>query len=105
MAAYIRQADQVTLILSKSEADALRLFAEGAFDGELDVWPLPNVWLGVSAEDQQRADDRIPYLLDTPAAVRFVSSEPLLGPIDLHVPYAGAKVCGPCETPAVREDT
>jgi len=44
-------------------------------------WPLPNVWLGVSAEDQQRADERIPLLLQTPAAVRFVSAEPLLGPI------------------------
>lgn len=44
-------------------------------------WPLPNVWLGVSAEDQQRADERIPHLLRTPAAVRFVSAEPLLGPI------------------------
>lgn len=46
-------------------------------------WPLPNVWLGVSAENQQWADIRIPALLDTPAAVRFVSAEPLLGPIDL----------------------
>lgn len=46
-------------------------------------WPLPNVWLGVSAEDQRRADERIPDLLSTPAAVRFVSAEPLLGPIDL----------------------
>lgn len=46
-------------------------------------WPLPNVWLGVSAEDQARADERIPLLLDTPAAVRFVSAEPLLGPVDL----------------------
>jgi protein gp37 len=45
--------------------------------------PLPNVWLGVSAEDQKRADIRIPALLATPAAVRFVSAEPLLGPIDL----------------------
>lgn len=44
--------------------------------------PLPNVWLGVSAEDQQWADIRIPALLDTPAAVRFVSAEPLLGPIE-----------------------
>ncbi len=47
------------------------------------AWPLPNVWLGVSAEDQTRADERIPLLLQTPAAVRFVSCEPLLGPIDL----------------------
>jgi protein gp37 len=48
-------------------------------------WPLPNVWLGVSVEDQKTADERIPILLDTPAAVRFVSAEPLLGPI--HIPY------------------
>lgn len=47
-------------------------------------WPLPNVWLGVSAEDQQRSDERIPDLLATPAAVRFVSAEPLLGPIDFR---------------------
>ncbi|SHX95720.1 bacteriophage protein gp37 [Mycobacteroides abscessus subsp. abscessus] len=52
-------------------------------------WPLPNVWLGVSAEDQKRADLRIPALLDTPAAVRFVSAEPLLGPIDLHADPIG----------------
>jgi len=47
-------------------------------------WPLPNVWLGVTAEDQQRADERIPLLLLCSAAVRFVSCEPLLGPIDLR---------------------
>lgn len=46
-------------------------------------WPLPNVWLGVSTEDQARADERIPDLLATPAAVRFISAEPLLGAIDL----------------------
>lgn len=42
-----------------------------------------NVWLGVSVEDQARADERIPELLATPAAVRFISAEPLLGPIDI----------------------
>lgn len=47
-------------------------------------WPLPNVWLGVSVEDQRAADERIPLLLQTPAAVRFLSCEPLLGPVDLH---------------------
>lgn len=46
--------------------------------------PLPNVWLGVSVEDQQRADERIPDLLATPAAVRWLSCEPLLGPVDLR---------------------
>lgn len=44
--------------------------------------PLPNVWLGVSAEDQATAEERIPPLGQTPAAVRFVSAEPLLGAID-----------------------
>jgi protein gp37 len=51
-------------------------------------WPLPNVWVGVSVETQQWADIRVPALLDTPAAVRFLSCEPLLGPLDL-VPYLG----------------
>lgn len=45
--------------------------------------PLPNVWLGVSVENQQWADIRIPALVKTPAAVRFLSCEPLLGPVDL----------------------
>ncbi len=46
-------------------------------------WPLPNVWLGVSVENQATADERIPLLLQTPAVVRFISAEPLLGPVDL----------------------
>lgn len=49
-----------------------------------DAWPYPNVWLGVSVEDQHWADIRIPALLETPAAVRFLSCEPLLGPVDLQ---------------------
>ena len=49
-------------------------------------WPLPNVWLGVSVENQRWADARIPHLLASPAAIRFISAEPLLGPIDL-APY------------------
>lgn len=47
------------------------------------TWPLPNVWLGVSVENQAAADERIPELLATPAAVRFLSCEPLIGPVDL----------------------
>lgn len=50
--------------------------------------PLPNVWLGVTAENQEQADKRIPLLLDTPAAVRFLSAEPLLGALDVR-PYFG----------------
>lgn len=52
--------------------------------GGLAVWPLPNVWLGVSVEDQAAADERIPLLFQTPAAVRWVSAEPLLGPVSLR---------------------
>jgi len=48
-------------------------------------YTLPNVWLGVTAENQQRADERIPILLQIPAAVRFVSVEPMLGPVDLSL--------------------
>lgn len=54
-------------------------------DGGTLCAPLNNVWLGVSVEDQKRADERIPHLLKTPAAVRFLSCEPLLGPVDLPV--------------------
>ncbi|SMC01974.1 protein gp37 [Sulfobacillus thermosulfidooxidans DSM 9293] len=46
-------------------------------------WPPPNLWLGVSVEDQRWADERIPLLVTTPAAIRFVSGEPLLAPLDL----------------------
>ncbi|HUF02840.1 MAG TPA: DUF5131 family protein [Aridibacter sp.] len=46
-------------------------------------WPLPNVWLGVSCEDQETANERIPILLNIPAAVHWVSAEPLLGPLNL----------------------
>lgn len=46
-------------------------------------FPLPNVWIGVSVEDQPRADERILILLDTPAAIRWISAEPLLADIRL----------------------
>jgi protein gp37 len=51
---------------------------------------LPNVWLGVSVEDQERADMRVGHLLDTPAWVRWLSMEPLLGPVDLERADPGA---------------
>jgi len=52
--------------------------------------PVPNIWLGTSVEDQERANERIPHLLRTPAAVRFLSCEPLLGPVDLTGIYLDA---------------
>lgn len=55
------------------ESDAVKWTRDG----------LDNVWLGVSVENQHFADERIPTLLQTPAAVRFISAEPLLGPVDL----------------------
>lgn len=59
--------------------------------------PIHNIWLGVSVEDQATADERIPLLLDTPAAKRFISAEPLLGPVDLtpHL-WGKAKPCDEC---------
>lgn len=63
--------------------DAVRLFFDRSdFGSDTPMpWPLPNVWLGVSVEDQAAADERIPHLLRVPARVRFLSCEPLLGPV------------------------
>lgn len=66
------------------------------FDGPGRPWAsLPNVWLGVSVEDQAAADERIPHLLATPAAVRFLSCEPLLGPVDLTPYFRKLETSGP----------
>lgn len=69
---YVRQA----LLISKKLLNA--------YDAFEYHWPLPNVWLGVSVENQETANERIPHLLNTPAAVRFLSCEPLLGAINLN---------------------
>jgi protein gp37 len=79
---------EVEGIDGKALADPARFTIESCDDDRGCVgiparWPLPNIWLGVSAEDQARADERIPDLLATPAAVRWLSAEPLLGPVDL----------------------
>ena len=52
-------------------------------EGKPFSWPLPNVFCGVTAENQETANKRIPILLQIPAAVRFISVEPMLGPVDL----------------------
>jgi len=64
-----RMADIVARLVAECEKKGLR--------------KATNIWLGVSVETQKEADIRIPLLLQTPAAVRFVSCEPLLGPVDL----------------------
>jgi len=75
-------------------------------DWETDAlipWPLPNVWLGVSVENQHFADQRIPLLLDTPAAVRFISAEPLLEAIDINEYLEGREEHGtPFSDPPAR---
>ncbi|MCW7071886.1 MAG: phage Gp37/Gp68 family protein [Methanophagales archaeon] len=72
------------LVLTKRPQNALLWFHQ-IHNSDFGEWPpiLNNIWLGVTAENQQTADERIPLLLQIPAAVRFVSCEPLLGPIDL----------------------
>jgi len=71
--------------------DALSKFLQPPITEEVRVrirdnlWPLPNVWMGVSVEDQPRAEERLPLLGRIPAAVRFVSYEPALAGIDLGI--------------------
>jgi protein gp37 len=65
-----------------------------------DHYTPPNIWLGVTAENQEAADERIPWLLKTPAAVRFVSVEPMLGPVDLQKYLRHDPVLCGCESNA-----
>lgn len=74
--------DVIWQVLTKRAARMRDIVRMGAPGGLLRG----NIWLGVTAENQQRADERIPILLDTPAAVRFVSVEPCLSAVDLR-PY------------------
>jgi protein gp37 len=81
----IAKAQQHTFIILTKRPDRMLKFSRwmaGRDDISTAEWPR-NVWLGVSVENQQAADERIPLLLQTPAAVRFLSCEPLLGPVEL----------------------
>jgi protein gp37 len=77
------------LLLTKRPENMVRLAADLGWEGpysspRADSRPWPdNVWAGCTVEDQQRANERIPELLRVPAAVRFLSCEPLIGPVDL----------------------
>jgi protein gp37 len=87
MRKYLSTGDRVWKIFAAVRRFIDNEYREGSrfVDDETPFdWPLPNVWAGVSCEDQTRADECIPDLLATPAAVRFVSCEPLLGPVDLR---------------------
>jgi protein gp37 len=85
-AVMARTQEHTYQVLTK-RPERMRQFCQNWNSQDLAPWPMPNVWLGVSVEDQATAEERIPWLLETPAAVRFVSCEPLLGPIDLNVEY------------------
>jgi protein gp37 len=82
-------------ILTKRPA-RMKEFIEQYVPENLAPYPLPNVWLGVSVENQQAADERIPLLLQTSAAVRFLSCEPLLGPVNLEKYFDPSGLCGTC---------
>jgi protein gp37 len=80
------------IVAHKQEADFLLLTKRfrrlesimKAFYGTVDPTPIPNLWLGVTAGTQYSWNTAIPYLMRTPAAIRFVSMEPMLEPIDIH---------------------
>ncbi len=82
MARAHRHQFQVLTKRAERMRDLVPIFAERHTAPDGSGWPLPNVWLGVSVENQHFADERIPLLLQTPAAIRFVSYEPALGPVD-----------------------
>lgn len=67
-------------------------------------WPLPNVWLGVTVENQAAADERVPLLLQTPAALRFLSCEPLLEAVDLWPAFSVADANGELSGPRCKPD-
>lgn len=69
------------LVLTKRPENAVKWFG-GTSGAGLSAPALPNLWMGTTAEDQKRADERLPYLLQTPAAVHFVSYEPALEAVD-----------------------
>jgi protein gp37 len=87
----IKAPQHTYMILTKRPERMHEFFTDNSMGKQLAG--LPNVWLGVTAENQTRAEERIPILLQTPAAKRFVSCEPLLGPIDLSA-YIGTAFDG-----------
>lgn len=73
------------LLLTKRPENVVRLIEQAAGRDVLNFFERnPHVWFGVSVENQEQADKRIPHLLMVPARVRFLSMEPLLGPVSFH---------------------
>jgi protein gp37 len=80
------------VVLTKRPERMLEFFGEWIFKGKTKPMPSKNIWFGVTAENQARADERIPVLLKAPVSHRFVSVEPMLGAVDLDGPF---NICGP----------
>lgn len=85
----ILEYEHTFLVLTKRPERMLEYFNSASlfrniFDPNIRLLPSPNLWIGVTAENQARAEERIPILLQIPAAVRFVSIEPMLGQVDLR---------------------
>ena len=105
------ECSQHTFQVLTKRPERMREFARWMEDVELMRCAHSNVWLGVTAENQARANERIPVLLDTPAAVRFVSVEPMLEPVDI-MPWLHSLsrtdtaldwvICGPETGPGAR---
>lgn len=83
----IEETPDLDWMLLTKRADCIKTMLPEAWLSE----PRPNVWLGVTAENQRRAEERIPVLLEVPAAVHWISAEPLLSAIDFSLWMAGAK--------------
>lgn len=103
MLAYLNRLCRIRLAGWPNE-DEMRMYAvhedfigDTAWLYRRHPWPLPNVWMGVSVENELTAHERLPVLLETPAAVRFVSYEPALGPVDF-TPYLWGRLepCADC---------
>ena len=91
MLEWFKGADDAQLLLDRMAFRARHLDWDVVLGAvpPLAAWPLPNVHLGVSVEDQRTADERIPLLLQCPAAVRWISAEPLLEAVDLAPALGG----------------
>ncbi len=85
----MRRAERHTFLILTKRPSRMLAWLESLHDvlGDTPDFPLKNLWLGVTAENQRTADERIPILLQIPAAKRFVSVEPMLEPVDLDKDY------------------
>jgi len=85
----IQKSPQHTFMILTKRPDRMESHFQHYCFPDWDAQRIPNLWLGISAENQRCLDERLPYLLQIPAAKRFVSLEPLLGPIKFRSQHLG----------------